>query len=171
MVEKTEVIKDILFWLTDVIEVEREEFSGFATCPFAKAERLQNKVYIAKFDSEQESIVDIVKRMSDDGYESGLFALFQGDNPVVLSEDDTRPMQKVLNKALRLSGFGQYKNVCFNPNDTLEIEGFNPRSSAPYFMINVAHKKVLQKANKSLQKTNYYDKLPSSYRKYLKLDL
>ena len=62
MVEKTKVIKDILFWLTDVIEVEREEFSGFATCPFAKAERLQNKVYIAKFDSEQESIVDIVKK-------------------------------------------------------------------------------------------------------------
>ena len=50
MVEKTKIVKEMTLWLTDVLEVEREEFSGFATCPFVKAERLQNKIYITKFD-------------------------------------------------------------------------------------------------------------------------
>ena len=59
--------------------------------------------------------------------------------------------KKVLNKALRLNGFAEYQNLCINPNDTLEVEGFNPRSMAPYFMINI-FKKALQKGNKSLQK-------------------
>ena len=171
MVEKTKIVKEMTLWLTDVLEVEREEFSGFATCPFVKAERLQNKIYITKFDSEQESIIDVAQAMLDGGYESGLFALFEGEKPVDLPKEDTRPLQKVLNKALRLSGFAEYQNLCINPNDTLEVEGFNPRSMAPYFMINISPKKALQKGNKSLQKTNYYDKLPSSYRKYLKLDL
>ena len=51
--------------------------------------------------------------------------------------------------------------------DKLEIDGFNARSHAPYFLINIANKKVLAKAHKSLLKTKYFDKMNDYYLKYL----
>ena len=75
-----------------------------------------------------------------------------------------------VNRLLNVKGLKQYKNICFNPNDQVEIDGYNPRSKAPYFMINIAHKDVLDSAQLALQKTNYYDKLPDEYLKFLYLN-
>ena len=50
------------------------------------------------------------------------------------------------------------------------IDGFNPRSKAPYFLINIAHRKALNNAHKSLRKTKYYDNLNKEYREFLKIN-
>jgi hypothetical protein len=62
------------------------------------------------------------------------------------------------------------KCICFNPNDTKEVAGFNPRKDAPYFLINIASKKVLGKAHKSLLGTKYFQNFEEEYLKFLKID-
>ena len=56
-----------------------------------------------------------------------------------------------------------------NPNDTSNVQGFNVRSKAPYFLINIADRKVLSSAHNSLMKTAYFDKMGDEYKKYLKV--
>jgi hypothetical protein len=64
---------------------------------------------------------------------------------------------------------GDHKNICFNPNDEATVDGYNPRSLAPYFMVNIAPREILSKAAKTLRKTNYYDRLPDEYLSFLKI--
>jgi len=169
MVDKKQIIENITSYLTDIVEVPREEFSGFAACPFAKSERVSGKLLIDVFDPAELDFVQVVSKMIERGYESGLVALFQGDSPVEISSKDTKKFQVFLNKTLRLANMKEYKTICFNPNDTVEVDGFNPRAKCPYFLINVARREVLNNAHKSLTKTKYFDKLSKEYKKYLKV--
>lgn len=171
MVDRKQIIENITSYLTDVIEVPRKEFSGFATCPFAKAERVRGKLLIDVFDPEELDFVQVVGKMITNGYESGLMALFQGNAPVEISSKDTRKFQVFLNKVLRLASMEEYATICFNPNDCVEVEGFNPRAKCPYFLINIAKREVLNNAHKSLTKTKYFDKLSKEYKKYLKVTI
>ena len=52
-------------------------------------------------------------------------------------------------------------------NDDLQIEGYNPRSKAPCFLINMAYTDHLSRSHRALQNTNYYDKMPATYKNYL----
>ena len=168
---RDQVIENVTTYLVSVVEKPRSEFSGFATCPFAKAERVSGKLMIDIFDPAKTDFSQVVKEMNSSGYESALLALFQGDIPVEISKEDTKKFQTFLNKSLRVAGMKEYKTICFNPNDKVEVQGFNPRAECPYFLINVAKRKVLNNAHKSLTKTNYFDNLSKEYRKYLKMDL
>ena len=158
-------------YLVDVIEQPRSEFNDFPVCPFAKSERVSGKLKIGIFDPAVVKFQDLVLQMEKDGYESGLFAVYQGDMPVEISEKDTKKMQVFLNKSLRLSGLRKYKTICFNPNDSVSVGGFSPRSLSPYFLVNVAKREVLQSARNSLTKTKYYDKMSDKYKRFLSLDL
>ncbi len=171
MADETQIVKKVLSYLIDVVETEREEFSGLATCPFSKAERTQDKVWVAKFDMTEVSMLDMVDGMLSRGFESGLFALFEDNSPIDMDSCETKEFQHFINRLLGQAGYDDYKSICFNPNDEVEIEGFNPRSKAPYFLINVARRDVLEKASKSLKKTKYYDNMSSKYKKFLSVDL
>ena len=83
--------------------------------------------------------------------------------------EQTEKFQIFVNRVLKKKGLKQYKNICFNPNDKVSVDGYNPRSKAPFFMINIAKKDVLESAQNALLKTGYYDKLPDDYRMFLKL--
>ena len=104
-----------------------------------------------------------------------LFSALAADGIVVIKEDipadETRDFQMFVNRLLEYEGLGTYKNICFNPNDKVAVEGFNPRSLSPYFMVNIASRKVLGKAARTLRKTNYYDRLPDEYLSFLKVKL
>ena len=68
---------------------------------------------------------------------------------------------------MKENGYGHLKCICFNPNDKVEIDGFNARGHAPYFLINIATREALDKAHKVLSKTKYYDSMNKRYLKYL----
>jgi hypothetical protein len=70
---------------------------------------------------------------------------------------------------LQENGYDHLTCICFNPNDKLNVNGFNPRSQAPYFLINIAQASVLNKAHSDLMKTKYFDKMNDRYLKYLKV--
>ena len=112
-------------YLTDVIEARRPEFSDMPVCPFAKSERLSGRLLIGVFDPATVEFKDLVSDMERQGYDSGLFAVYQGDTPVEIAASDTKKMQTFLNKTLRIAGMKRYKTICFNPNDELANEKYH----------------------------------------------
>lgn len=171
MAEKTQVTKDIIKYLTEVIEVPSQEFSGFAVCPFSKPERTRGRLFIGVFDPDEMSFPDCMKQIISQGYSSAALALFQGDTPVVMSKSETGKFSKFLNGVMKDSGISDYKNICINPNDQVSMGEYNPRSLSPYFLIVVSRIDDLDKGKKSLTKTKYYDKMPDRYKRFLNVDL
>tara|TARA_B100000282_G_C31614127_1_gene436173 strand:- start:67 stop:582 length:516 start_codon:yes stop_codon:yes gene_type:complete len=171
MVEKKQIIKNITDYLINVIEVPRQEFSGFAVCPFSKSERVKGRLMVDVLDHSSESFLDCMNRMTDKGCTSAVLALFDNGHPVVMDKTETVGFSKFLNKIMKSNNLRGYKNVCLNPNDEVEVADYNPRSKSPYFLIVVSKVDDLDRGRKSLTKTKYYNKMPEKYKKFLSLDL
>ena len=154
--------KKIKHYINDVLSERRAEFGGKAVCPFAAPELEADRLMIATVGDK--SLIDLIDEFTDSDYESALF-IIEEDIPT----EQTKKFQHFVNRLLKDRGAENYKSICFNPNDEVAVEEFNPRSLAPHFMVNIADKKVLSKAHRALKKTNYYDKLPDNYRKFLNL--
>jgi hypothetical protein len=171
MAEKKQIIEEIKNYLINVIEVPREEFSGFAVCPFSKSERVRGRLMVDVFDSSIESFPECVYRMIDKGCTSAVLALFSGGVPIVMDKSETVGFSKFLNKVMKDGEIRGYKNVCLNPNDEVSVGDYNPRSESPYFLIIVSKVDDLDRGRKSLTKTKYYDKMSNKYKRFLSLDL
>ena len=154
--------EDVKDYINNVLDERRQEFGGKAVCPFAAPELKANKLMIVRVGDK--SLADLINEFDESDYESALF-IIEKDIPA----KQTKKFQYFVNQILKEQGLNDYKNICFNPNDDVDIDGYNPRSMSPYFMVNIANKKVLSKAHRALKKTNYYDKLPDKYRKFLNL--
>ena len=153
-------IKD---YINNVLREKRDEFGGMAVCPFAGPELDANKLMIDVIGDK--NLEQLMMEFAKSDYESALFALKER-----LTDEETKTFQIFVNKLLKINGLHEYKSICFTPNDEVSVNGFNPRALAPCFLINIAHKKVLNKAHKSLRKTKYYDNLNKAYREFLKIN-
>jgi hypothetical protein len=162
-VNREQLIKQMTDYVINVLEEKRPEFSGFAVCPFVKADRLADQLYLDVFDNKKDTLIDAIDRFVRSGKRSALIA--QPNSNVKSTE--TKGYQDFINLVLEETGNGEILALCFNPNDELEVDGYNPRSKAPCFLINMAYKDHLSKSHRALHKTNYYSKLPTSYKKYL----
>jgi len=154
-------------YINFILRPKREEFGGMPVCPFAGPELDQDKLMIDIFDPESETFIDKMQQFVDSKYNSALFAQVNSE-PIPASE--TRKYQSFLNKLIKIKGFTDYKIICFNPEDNItEVEGFNARQFVPAFLINVADKKELGKAHRTIMKSKYFDKMSDAYKKYLKV--
>ena len=138
-------------YINNVLDQKRSEFGNKAVCPFAAPELKANRLMIATVG--EQGLTDLIDEFKKSDYESALF-IIEEDVPA----KQTKKFQYFVNLLLSERGMTDYKNICFNPNDDVDIEGYNPRSLAPHFMVNIANKKELSKAHCALKKTNYYDK-------------
>jgi len=150
----------------NILRTPREEYGNMPPCPFVGAELDKNKLLIEKFDPKENTLLDMIEKLENSDYDSALFAQVQDDD---LKQNDTVRYQNFINKTLQENGYTHLTCICFNPADKLNINGFNPRSQAPYFLINIAQSSVLSKAHTNLLKTNYFDKMNDRYLKYLKV--
>ncbi len=157
-------MKDVEDYINNVLDEKRPEFGGKRVCPFAAHELSSNKLMIAELGDK--SLIDLISEFKNSGCESALFVIKEN-----IPADETKDFQMFVNRLLEYEDLGTYKNICFNPNDEVAVEGFNPRSLSPYFMVNIASRKVLGKAARTLRKTNYYDRLPDEYLSFLKVKL
>ena len=151
----------VLDYIKYVLEVPRDEYNGMPTCPFAKKEREDDQIYIDTLNSNNDFII-CMHNFVKSGKNSAVFI-----NDIDLSEKDTKKYQKFLNKTLKYLDLKHWKALCINPNDNLEVDGFNVRSLAPCFMVLINDKKDIYYAHKSMQNTKYYDKMDVKYKKYL----
>ena len=153
--------KKVLDYIENVLEVPRDEYNGMPTCPFAKKERENDKIYIDTLSSDNGFIV-CMNNFVKSGKNSAVFI-----NSVDLSERDTKRYQHFLNTTLKTLDLNNWKALCINPNDNLEVDGFNARSLAPCFLVLINDKKDIYYAHKSMKDTKYYDKMDLKYKKYL----
>ena len=150
-------------YVINVLEERRPEFSGFAVCPFVKADRLSDQLHLDIFEAPKDTLVDVVLRFVRSGKKSALI----GQPNVDVKASETKGYQEFINIVLEESGNGEIGALCFNPNTKMEVEGFSAYTSIPFFLINFAYHKDLGKARAALSKTKYYDKLPATYKKFL----
>ena len=162
-VNREHLIKQMTDYVINVLEEKRPEFSGFAVCPFVKADRLADQLHLDVFEAPKDTLVDVVLRFVRSGKRSALIAQPNTD----VKKTETKGYQEFINLVLEETGNDDVLALCFNPNDELEIEGYNPRSKAPYFLINMAYKDHLSKSHRALQNSDYYTKFPDTYKKYL----
>ena len=151
----------VLDYIKYVLEVPRDEYNGMPTCPFAKQERESNNIYIDTLSNNNDFII-CMHSFVKSGVNSAVF--IQNDE---LGELETKRYQKFLNNTLKTLDLSNWKALCINPNDNLEVDGFNARSLAPCFMILINNKKDIYYAHKSMQNTKYYDKMDPKYKRYL----
>ena len=155
-------------YINEVIRPPRKEFGGMPTCPFAGPELDSGRLMINAICPGGKTLPDLIEDFLKSDYNSALFALVTDEK---LSAEDTKQYQKFVNRVLKREGAKDYKVICFNPSDVItEVDGFNARSLAPYFLINIAHKLELGKAHKTLMKTKYFHRLSDAYLKYLHVD-
>ena len=149
-------------YINNVLDEKRPEFGGKRVCPFASRELESNKLMIAEVGNK--NLIELIQDFKNSNYDSALLII--KDN---IPADETNDFKIFVNKLLESQGLGDHKNICFNPNDQTTVDGYNPRSLAPYFMVNIAPRETLSKAAKILKKTNYYDRLPDEYLSFLKI--
>ena len=147
-----------------ILRTPRDEYGGMPACPFVGAEVDKGKLMITKFDPSKETILDKTKELKESEYDSALFIQITDEE---ITGRQTYSYQNFINRTLRTQGYSEYKCICFNPNDTQEVAGFNARKDAPYFLINIAEKKVLAKAHKTLLGTKYFKNFDKDYLEYL----
>ena len=161
------IIAEVKDYINKVIRPPRSEFNDMPTCPFAGPELDGDKLMIDVVVPGEVGLPELIEKFLASDKRSALFAQLGGEE---LTSEDTKKYQIFINRLLRKSGAKDYKCICFNPNDKdTEIDGFNPRASAPYFLINIASRSELHKAHKTLKKSKYYDHLNDTYRKFLKM--
>ena len=149
-------------YINNVLDQKRAEFGNKAVCPFAAPELRANKLMIAKVG--ERGLVDLIDDFGESDYESALFIIEED-----VSAKQTKKFQYFVDQLLKNQGLNEYRNICLNPNDDVDADGYNPRALSPHFMINISKKKAISKAHRALKKTNYYDKMSSNYRKFLNL--
>jgi len=151
----------VLSYIKDVLEVPRNEYNGMPACPFAKQERESDNIYIDTL-SESNDFIVCIHKFIESGKNSAVFI----QDSELLSRD-TKRYQKFLNNILKALDKSEWKALCINPNDDLEVDGFNARSLAPCFLVLINNKKEIKIAHDNILKTKYYDKMDPKYKKYL----
>tara|TARA_R100001460_G_scaffold32910_1_gene64413 strand:+ start:99 stop:575 length:477 start_codon:yes stop_codon:yes gene_type:complete len=151
----------VLSYIKDVLEVPRDEYNGMPVCPFAKQERESDNIYLDTITKDNDFII-CIHNFIKSGKNSAV--LIQDD---VILEKSTKRYQKFLNNILKAMDKSEWKALCINPNDKLEVDGFNARSLAPCFLVLINNKKEIKIAHDNILKTKYYDKMSEKYKKYL----
>lgn len=164
---RDKIAEDVKDYINNVIRPPRKEFGDMPTCPFAGPELDSGRLMIDVIVPGKSSLPKLIRKFLDSDKNSALFAQVSDEQ---ITKDETKQFQIMVNKTLRAMGGKNYKCICFNPNDKVtEVDGFNARSQAPYFLINIARREELSKAHKTLRKTQYYERLGDAYREFLKI--
>ena len=154
-------------YINEVLRPPREEFGGLPVCPFAGPE-LDNGKLMIDIINEEQSLDFLLDKYKNSKYNSALLILELPEGEALTTEE-TDEFEIFVDKTIKNKGYKDIKTICFNPHDSVSINGFNPRGKAPYFLINIAGKEDLHKAHKSLTKTSYYDNMDVKYKGFLKI--
>ena len=71
-VNREQLIKQMTDYVINVLEEKRPEFSGFAVCPFVKADRLADQLHLDVFDNTKDTLVEVIRRFIRSGKRSAL---------------------------------------------------------------------------------------------------
>jgi hypothetical protein len=158
---KSKVVKFI-----DLLRLPRKEYGGLPPCPFVGYDIDNEKIMIDIFDPKKCSIIDMIDNFSKSNYESAVFVQIDKEG---IPEAVTRKYQNFINAMMKDEGYDTLKCICVNPKDDLDIDGFNVRSHAPYFLITITDKSVLTHSHNKMLKSKYFNKMNKKYLDYLRV--
>ena len=58
--DRETLIQQMTDYVIEVLEEKRPEFSGLPVCPFVKADRITDQLYLDVFDNTKETLLDHV---------------------------------------------------------------------------------------------------------------
>ena len=91
--DREQLIKQMTDYVINVLEEKRPEFSGFAVCPFVRADRVSDQLHLDVFDNTKDTLVDVVLRFVRSGKRSALV----GQPSVNVKGSETKGYQKFIN--------------------------------------------------------------------------
>ena len=149
----------------DYLEKPNDAFSDMPVCPFLKPERLSDRLMVRVWRPTKVSLNSLFQDFFESKFSSALFICTDSKN-LKWKNVTRKSYQNTLQDFLKHT---DYKALCFSPYEEWSAGGEDTRKKSPYFLINVATRKELDKAHKSLIKTKYFDKFNDKEIKKLKV--
>ena len=146
----------------------RKEFGGMPTCPYAQAHVNEGKMDIREWDPKKTDIMDELLKFNKDEYQST--AWFVKDMSDIFKKGTSEEVDtwtNDVNKRLLEDNDVEFVMVTFNPNDKYSVDGYNPRSLAPYFIIGVVYLEELNDSHEKLEDSKYFENLTGEYKEQL----
>ena len=172
--DSIKIVRNNILEYLKLLEKPRDEFSGQPVCPYISKEVKDDSMLIDTFYPQNDDFIEKIKDFDKSDYRTATYARmtedenFQKGFKVYSLTKESILYEKYINEMLYKNGFKDFKAICFSPKDPYEIDGFNPRSKSPYFLISIAHRKYLDDVHTSIKKTDYFSKLPFEYEKFLR---
>tara|TARA_B100001094_G_scaffold218308_1_gene212419 strand:- start:392 stop:907 length:516 start_codon:yes stop_codon:yes gene_type:complete len=166
--------KKILDWF-EFLTKPRKEFSG-PVCPFLSSELRKKTMLIDTYHPQEDNFLDKINNFIQSNDTLAVYARMDRDEEFEHGIDpyfgrEMLPLYKesvwygnYIDLKMSDNNITGFKCVCFSPNDIQEIDGFNPRSKTPYFLITLVNSEELYKASDEIKKTNYLS--GEKYEKY-----
>ena len=145
-----------MFEYLDFLQTPNPTFNNMPICPFIAGDLQTGNIKFMVYNSEMDkSLIEMIQEWEQSDFKTGLI-LHVGDD---MKTTKRKPYQKFLNEELKKNQMGDVKLLCFSPFEDFNISGIDTRKSAPCMLYNLATREDLNKAQKKLQKTKWYDNL------------
>jgi hypothetical protein len=155
------IIEEIKNWIINFVEIKAPIFGNIPVCPFAKKERINNKInYIITDLSNLDNIVEKINQNNFD--EKSTLILIDTHNKISLKEKEY--FEEEINRMCNTN----WSVYCL-ANEDFNVDGFFTRTNK-YPIIIVTLLTEVEKAEKGLWNTKYFSNWSEHNYKRLKVD-
>ena len=147
------------------LENPNKAFSDMPVCPFLKAERLSDKIFVQVWQPSTNSLNILFQEFFESKYSSALF-ICRDTKDIKWRDVSRKSYQKTIQGFLKPT---EYKALCLSPYEDFVVGGEPTRKKSPYFLVNIATRKEFKNAHRGLLKTKYFDKFSDEEIKKLKV--
>ena len=162
-----QLIDKVLLYLV-WLQTPNENFGNMPVCPFIKAD-LDNEEILFLTQTKKEEFIDLVKKWDESGKKTGL--IIQMNMPQY--GEKRKKYQTLLNRKIKEvwpKSDDQPKVLVFDPTENWSLADVETRKMAPTLLINLARRKDLREAHRTLTKTKWYDKFSNEDLKRLAME-
>ena len=162
-----QLIDKVLLYLV-WLQTPNENFANMPVCPFIKAD-LDNEEILFLTQTKKDEFIDLVKKWDESGKKTGL--IIQMNMPQY--GEKRKKYQALLNRKIKEvwpKSDDQPKVLVFDPTENWSLAGVETRKMAPTLLINLARRKDLREAHRTLTKTKWYDKFSNEDLKRLAME-
>jgi len=156
-----DIISNIKNWIITFVEIKTPIFGDLPVCPFARKERIKNKInYIV---TDISNIDNIVYHINNNNFEEKTtLLLIDTHNKLTVKEKEN--FEDIINEKCP----NKWAVYCL-ANEDLAFDNFKTRTNE-YPIIIITDRKEVEKAEAFLQNTKYFQHWTDEHKQRLKVD-
>ena len=156
-----DIINNIKDWIINFVEIKTPIFGNLPVCPFAKKERIKNKInYII---TDISNIDNIIYHINQNNFEDKTtLLLIDTHNKLTVQEKEN--FEDIINEKCP----NNWAVYCL-ANENLEFNGFKTRTNE-YPLVIITDRKEVEKAEALLKTTDYFNNWTDYHKTRLKVD-